>query len=628
MAKKADDEDDKFEKMDAESLDFLEQVRKGKSRNFVMSVKGGKVKSLLVKKKRVKDKEMKEARGGGFQPMFGVVSGQGGNITFTIAKSDGFEKDPMGGKVQKLKLFLKDQTGKAFKPTVELVATPPPIPFDEDDLNHPLIARFSKLSDLIEQVCLQHPNSSDQTREMANACHHLLSDEETLDQAGPKIDELENYLNGFQLSENRVSPPENTTTEQPAATEPQSESSSDTSSSGPAPEAPAADRSVLAGKLAEGLKKLKPAVQAAIQAAPDKKEVLISSMSQVVTDIKSENLDDAKVNMVALGKLIQEIKAGAASSSATDGDSSNGAAPDPGLAGKLAEALKKLKPAADNLIEKNPDLKTELYTGIAAIAGEIKEQKFDEAAQSVKEFAAKLKSIGAAAADQVQTSSGEDSSSSESEAPVSTEANEDANAESGGDEAEKFAKRRDELEPRLLEAQKADRDGATRLGGIWGYANDQADASNFEKAHATLDRLEKAIEEAINKSSKVDAFGIPKGLVEKRKFMLTRLKQIPIEIKPELESVKSKIIDENADENPDELVSGLDDAFQTLFEELENEINDSINQGDSGALKGLKTRVTQHEVVKLMLENPFTDGSKFQSAILDALDEIEQNLAS
>ncbi len=642
MAKNAEDDDDKFDKMDQESLDFLEQVRKGKSRNFVLSVKGGKVKSLLVKKKRVKDKEMKEARGGGFQPMFGVVSGQGGNITFTIAKSDGFEKDPMGGKVQKLKSFLKDQTGKAFKPTVELVSTPPPIPFEEDDLNHPLIARFAKLSGLIEQVCQQHPNSSDQTREMANSVHLLLSDDETIDQTGPQIDELEKYLGGFNV------------TTAPAAEN--ASAPTDTST------APAADRSVLAGKLAEGLKKLKPAVQAAILAAPAKKDVLIQSMGQVVTDIKSENLDDAKVNMVALGKLIQEIKAGAADGPETENASSgNDSEPNPGLASKLAGALKKLKPAADSLIKQNADLKSELYAGIASIAGEIKSQRFEEAAQSVKAFAAKLKAVGEGLKQSAAAGPDENADSqTPSESPVviepgqadpetastPTESDDSQSVEEGSDS--KFAQRSKQLEPMLLKAQKADRENATRLGGIWDYANEVAGTGDYLKALEQLDRLEKAVMETLE-SSNVDE-DKPSSVSPEMAFKQSRLKwafakdKVNQELRAFRESVLTVANDEESevhlylaqelDLKTKEIYENLMDSARRLQELLDTNVEAQSELEKQVALKNTQDEldvyenyVTTDPDVQNLDASPFGN-VQVQATLVGAIQELRGHLVT
>ena len=192
-----------------------------------------------------------------------------------------------------------------------------------------------------------------------------------------------------------------------------------------------------------------------------------------------------------------------------------------------------------------------------------------------------------------------------------------------------FTSRREELEPRLLEAQKADREQATRLGGVWGYAGEQAEAGAFDKAHGALDRLEKFIDDIL-KSVSVDSpqLGIEKGIVEKRKFLLTRFRDIPLEIEPHLQTVRMKIEDSAVDDDPYELVAAIEAGLQSLYDELQDEIDNAINAGDSSVIAGLKSRVRGNELVKHLLENEFVDGSKFQSAILDALDEVEKKLVS
>lgn len=581
MAKTSDDDNDQFDRMDEESLQFLEQVRKGKSRYFVMSVKGAKVQSLLVKKKRIKDKELKAARGGGYQPMFGVVEGQGTNISFKIAMSDGFMSDPLGGKVAKLKAFLKDQTGKAFKPTVEVVAEPPPLPFDEDDLKHPLIARFMSLSGLVSRVSDQFPDAVQQLQTLVNETHQLLQDEDTIDSAGPKIDELEKFLGGFELG-------------------PTGSAEDETGSTTP-PAAPAPERSVLAGKLAEGLKKLKPAVQEAITIAPDRKQVLVSSMAVVVEHIKAENLDEAKVSMVALGKLIQEIR-GAASPT----DDVPPAPPAPPvdntavLATKLAEALKKLKPAADQIIQGLPETKGELYGEIAQIAGLIKSKEFEAAKQRIAEFAPRLKELQQQAGATVET--------------------DDAESQ------RQFRQRQQALEASFLEACRVDFEQKSKLQIDWNAAETQANQNDLATANQTLDRLEKAIQTILSTEDPTSGTGIEQGTVEKRSFLATRFQQIPVEIQPHLESVKTRIIEQDADGNPEELIGLLESALQELFDELQDEIDESITAGDSRRIAGLKSRVTSNPVVQHLVQNPFVDGSRFQSAIMDALDEVEQKL--
>ena len=504
--KKTDDDNDKFEKIDDQSLAFLEQVRKGKARNFVMSVKGSKVRSLLVKKKRIKKNEIKDARGGGFQPMFGVVVGQAAKIAFSIARSDGFEEDPLGGNFVKLKAFLKDQTGKAYKPSVEVVATPPAIPFDDEDLSHPLIDRFMKLEPMILTACDSRPDRIEDIQKRVNEVRLMLQDEETLEQAGPKIDQLEKFLQALisgRLPETEI--PEAPELDDVASVEIESDSTE-----------PSEDDPTLAKKLTEGLKKLKPAVQDAIATNPDRKGELVEMMGSTVNHIKDQQYVEARESMLSLGALVKQLRS----------DSSETSAGDSGLALKLAQRMAT-------------------------------------------------------------------------------------------------------IEPRLHEAQKRNREKAPKLAAVFNFAREQSDIKNFEKAHQALDGLETAINEILSstKDGEVDSLGVSAGLVEKRRYLVTRFKKLPAEMRPYLEAFESKVIDENADDDPEQLISAIEESMQQLYENLQDVIDESITTNDPGLLKGLRALIDEDEVLKHLLNNPFTSGSEFKTVITRALDEVEQQLA-
>ena len=80
------------------SIDFLEDVRKGKPRRFVMICKGQTVVTLVVYKKGGVDKAKKEAKAGGATDVsFGVVDGKGPNIVFKLSREDGFKEEPTSG---------------------------------------------------------------------------------------------------------------------------------------------------------------------------------------------------------------------------------------------------------------------------------------------------------------------------------------------------------------------------------------------------------------------------------------------------------------------------------------------------------------------------------------------------
>lgn len=65
--------------------------------------------------------EWRAAGGDGFQALFGAADGQGAQIIFRVAKSDGFDADPLRGKVARLKEFRKQPTGTVMNSSMEEV---------------------------------------------------------------------------------------------------------------------------------------------------------------------------------------------------------------------------------------------------------------------------------------------------------------------------------------------------------------------------------------------------------------------------------------------------------------------------------------------------------------------------
>jgi len=364
MAKDIDnDDDDKFEKMDDESLGFLEQVKKGRSRFFILSMKGAKVRSLIVKKKPIKDRDRKAARGEGFQPVFGVATGAGAAISFTVARSDGFDEKTADAKTDKLKKFLKHQTGKPFKPAFELVDMPPPIPFDEEDLNDPLIARFMALESQISEACDQFPESVSWIQGSVNTIRGLLQDDETRSSAEPKIGELETYLAGLQ--NNSAAGPVSPTPDQGAEA--------------------AANQATVAP---------------AIDGADTFKKRLAALLPRIKEAVGTPHGDEAKLKASEAGVFARQQKFDQANAVLDDVERLLNGSPAPAApiddatrAAKIAEALKKLKPLMDQVISIVPERKGELHATMVQIAGEIKNKQFDDAKRNVMDFATLLKSL-------------------------------------------------------------------------------------------------------------------------------------------------------------------------------------------------------------------------------------------
>lgn len=119
--------------LDLDTMKYLEDVKRGKVRRFVMIMKGEKILTLIVFKKGSIEKyrkEAKEAQGSG-QFYHGIIDGKGMNITFKLCTTDGYTEPP--GKDTRLKMFLSDETGIRFKPTYEIVTQLPEIPEIEDE---------------------------------------------------------------------------------------------------------------------------------------------------------------------------------------------------------------------------------------------------------------------------------------------------------------------------------------------------------------------------------------------------------------------------------------------------------------------------------------------------------------
>ena len=116
--------------VDADTKSFLEDVKKGKPRRFVMICKGAEIQSLIVYKKGAVEKYKKQAKETGKGQFYhGVVDGKGADICFKLLRGDGYEKPP--GKDIVLKEFLSSEADMKFKPTYSIVDALPDI--DEGD---------------------------------------------------------------------------------------------------------------------------------------------------------------------------------------------------------------------------------------------------------------------------------------------------------------------------------------------------------------------------------------------------------------------------------------------------------------------------------------------------------------
>ena len=513
MAKATEDDDElnvSVERMSEESLEFLDQARKGKSRNFVMSVKGAAVRGLVVKKKGIKENEKKDARGQGFQAVHGIVSGSGSQLTFSIAKADGFEEAPGRGKVEKLKKFLSEQTGKSIKAEWVVLEELPELPFDDEDLQHPLVARFIKLQPEIEQACQQREDLAAQIRATTGSIRELLQDAKTIDQAGPKIDDFVAYLSNL-------------------------------------------------------------------------------------------------INGATAGMPTPEQQTSSTPVSSGSGE----------LAAKLAEGLKRMKPLLEQVIAAHPALKGELVAQMATLISAVKGQQWEQAKQGMLTFGARLKSLLA------QTVS-----SDQQTAPVKST------------EELAFAERIAAIEPKLLQAQAANRERATKLGAVWQFALEQAAAKNFPSGNKALDGLEKAIQEILASTSgqsDAEKLGIREGLVDQMRQQIVNVK---IRWDAAIEEATREIrkVQDGVREADPQLAAELDvvvEDYAGRLDEVAARSQRAVSTEDvrreleaaRAKLAEIRGQLEQDDVVDFLEKYPF-DKVTLKSAFESAFKDLDKQIAS
>lgn len=109
--------------MDADSIKFMEDVKKKKLRKFVLIAKGVSILQLVVFRKGQFTTQLQKAlKSGPKGPgrFWGIAEGSGVDVVFKLSIDDGFTVDPV--KPIALKAYLKEHTGTAFKPRFEFVS--------------------------------------------------------------------------------------------------------------------------------------------------------------------------------------------------------------------------------------------------------------------------------------------------------------------------------------------------------------------------------------------------------------------------------------------------------------------------------------------------------------------------
>lgn len=346
----------------------LEQVKKGKSRRFVMLTKGASIVSLVVYKKGSVETYKKEAKEAGTgQLCYGIVTGPGPDIVFQLAAADGFDKQPVKGLV--LKQFL-EEAGFKFKPDIHLVAEHEPV-LDEDDA---LVKRYFKLRDAATLVAKAQP---DREAELKGACGEIvqLLDKDQDDAAKGKLDALEAALGKLSTgspSNSNGSPPT------PPPTPPQS--------TGPTG---GNEMQIFSARL----KAIKPDLDDLIAGGTKEGAEAKDIAGDLPEIVKSKDFVKGNAALDKIDALLDAATPGRIPGPPLPPNSKPVTSPDR----KLAAALRSLGPALSQALKAYPDRKAEIDKLRAAVDLCIKSGKFDEGEQLIDRLDDLLKTLGSVA---------------------------------------------------------------------------------------------------------------------------------------------------------------------------------------------------------------------------------------
>ena len=301
-----DDDDDSLPPLGENTDRFLEQAKKGQARNFLLVCKGNKVTYLAVRKKPIKKNELIEAKKAGYKGdgYFGVITGKGMELVFNLSMADGYTSEPVKDKI--LKDFLEEKAEFKCKPTIAIVAELPAIPFDEDDLKNPLVARFLALDVKISDVLDANPSAESELAKTTTTIRLLLQDAE-FGTAEPLVGALEARLQELLGGAPAVASPATNVPQPQTSTSQAAQPASPTTATTTA--TPTVDSEALKLKLQEALNKLVQQLKQAVVTYPEKKVELLTPVAQIKKQMDSGDLQEAKKGILAVGQLLKSVMA-------------------------------------------------------------------------------------------------------------------------------------------------------------------------------------------------------------------------------------------------------------------------------------------------------------------------------
>lgn len=467
-----EDDDDSLSPL-AEGTDkFLEDAKKGKARSFLLVCKGTKVKYLAVRKKPVKKAELNEAKKLGYKGdgYFGVISGKGMELVFNLSIADGYTSAPVKDKI--LKDFLEEKADFKCKPTIAIVQTLPEIPFDDEDLSNPLVARFLGLAERISGVLTARPEVEAELRETVNEIRLLLQSGE-FEVAAPRIDSLENRLQEL-ASGSKESP----------APQPSSPSAPPVPSSSPKSTEPekSVDKDAMRAKLQEALNKLVPQLKQAVTDHPEKKVELLSPVAQIKKQLDAGELDEARKGILAVGQLLKALL--------TQTRSGNEALGQPAdeLRAQYENKLAALQPDYELALREMLGDSSKFRSVMAYVIEQAAASVYGNAIKAIDRLS---QAVSQAVASRVSASDQPTDASAEN--PGDTEADPDGSPERSAVSEDEIRKRLAQIEPTYLSVLADNPTERTRIMASMSLAIELNDEGEFDRASITLDRLEQLL---------------------------------------------------------------------------------------------------------------------------------------
>jgi len=484
-----DDDDDSLPPLGENTDKFLDQAKKGQPRSFLLVCKGNKVKYLAVKKKPVKKNELNDAKKSGYkgEGYFGVITGKGMELVFNLSSADGYTAEPVKDKI--LKDFLEEKANFKCKPTIAIVATLPDIPFDDEDLSNPLIARFLALGEHISSVLDIRPEAESELTKTVTGIRLLLQDGD-FQAAEPLVTALETrlqeLLSGAQANSPPVPPPPAPPVP-PAPPPPPVPPSATASPAAPPPLAPpaqAVDNDALKLKLQEALNKLVPQLKQAVLTYPEKKVELLTPVAQIKKQMDAGELQEAKQGLLAVGQLLKSVM----NQGATPSGSESQKPAEKDLRAEYERKLADLQPSYLQALKDMLGDASKFRTVMAYAVEQAEAGVYGNAIKAIERLSLAIDQAIAVGSEKPrpQPSAQPEAGQGAGVEPIEKEARQ-ASSEWA------LRERISSIEPlylRTLASNPADR---TRISATMSMAIELIDNGAFDRATTTLDRLEKLL---------------------------------------------------------------------------------------------------------------------------------------